>query len=98
VRAYQESHPDLVVDGIVGPATLASIARDLAARRLASAAGAAAAGAGAASAVASGAAGAAHPLLLAGLVAVAVLALVAGFLVWRYGAELRRLLTSRKGT
>jgi lysozyme len=98
VRAYQESHPDLVVDGIVGPATLASIARDLAARRLASAAGAAAAGTGAASAAVLDAAGAPYPLLLAGLVAVAVLALVAGFLVWRYGAELRRLLTSRKGT
>jgi lysozyme len=98
VRAYQGSHPDLVVDGIVGPATLAGIARDLAARRLAAAAGAAAAGAGAASAAVSDAAGAVHPLLVAGLAAAGVLAVAAGFLVWRYGAELRRLLTSRKGT
>jgi lysozyme len=97
VRAYQGSHPDLIVDGIVGPATLASIARDLTARRLATAAGAATAGAGAASAAMSEAAGAGHPLLLAGLVAAAVLAIAGGFLFWRYGAELRRLLTSRKG-
>lgn len=97
VRAYQGSHLDLVVDGIVGPATLASIARDLAARRLATAAGAATAGAGAASAAMSEAAGAGHPLLLAGLVAATVLAIAGGFLFWRYGAELRRLLTTMKG-
>jgi lysozyme len=98
VLAYQRSHPDLIVDGIVGPATLASIARDLAARRLATAAGAAAAAAGAASAAVSNAAGAAHPLLFASLAVAAALAMAGGFLVWRYGAELRRLLTSSKGT
>jgi lysozyme len=93
VIAYQKGHPDLVVDGIVGPATLAGIARDLAVRRLAAATGAVTAGAGAASAAAADAAGAGHPLLLAGLVAALALAIAGGFLVWRYGAELRRLLT-----
>jgi lysozyme len=98
VIAYQRSHPDLVVDGIVGPATRASIARDLAARRAASAAGAAAAAAGAATAAATEASGLAHPLLLAGLAALLVLAAAGAFLAWRYGSELRRLITRRKGT
>jgi lysozyme len=97
VIAYQRSHPDLVVDGIVGPATRASIARDLAARRVASAAGAAAAAAGAATAAATEASGFAHPLVLAGLAALLVLA-AGAFLGWRYGSELRRLITRRKGT
>lgn len=34
VLAYQKSHPDLVDDGIVGPATRASLARDVAAKAL----------------------------------------------------------------
>jgi lysozyme len=98
VVAYQRSHPDLVVDGVVGPATLASIARDVAARRTAAAAAAASAAAGAATAAASGAAGATHPLLVAGLASLAVLAAAAGLILWRYGPELRRLVTRRKGT
>lgn len=98
VIAYQRSHPDLVVDGAVGPATRASIARDLAARRAASAAGAVIAAGGSATAAVSEATGAAHPLLHAGLVALVLAAIAAAFLVWRYGPELYRLVIRRKGT
>lgn len=98
VIAYQQSHPDLVADGVVGPATRASIARDLAARRAASGAGAAIAVGGAAAAAASEAAGAAHPLLHAGIVAAGLAAIAAAILLWRYGPELYRIVTRRKGT
>jgi lysozyme len=98
VIAYQRNHPDLVVDGIVGPATRASLARDIAARRGATAAGAAAAAAGGATAAVVEGAGGSHPLLLAGIAMLAVLIAAGGFLLWRYGSELRRLITRRKGT
>lgn len=98
VVAYQRSHPDLVADGIVGPATLASIARDLAARRAAAAAGAVVAAGGAATAAATGAAGSAHPLIYGGLVLLALAAVASVVLLWRYGSELHRIVIAKKGS
>lgn len=97
VIAYQKSHPDLVADGIAGPATRASIARDLAAR------GSAGGAAGAvAAAVVAGAAVAAHASPgHAWLVAAAVAALavaIAAVVFARHGDELKRAVTRTQGT
>ena len=85
VLRYQRSHPDLVADGIAGPATRAAIARDRAARH-----GAAAAGVGALAGMA-GTAIAGAPAWATALVVGAVLVLVGGF-AWRYRDELLRIL------
>ncbi len=85
VLRYQRSHPDLVADGIAGPATRASIARDRAARR-----GVAAAGVGALAGTA-GTVVAGAPAWATALVIGAVLVLVGGF-AWRYRDEFLRIL------
>lgn len=93
VIAYQESHPDLVADGIAGAATQACIARDLAARRTVGAS----AGSGAVVAAAGGAvamhAHAAHPWIIAAAIAGAVLAIGAAILAHRWGGEIKRAIT-----
>lgn len=97
VIAYQRSHPDLAVDGIVGPATQASLARDVAARkRLGEAVGAAVGGAATAGGAAV-ASGAGHPLLIALVVGLAVIAVVGGFFALRYRDELWRAVIGTKG-
>jgi lysozyme len=99
VGAFQKAE-GLVVDGVVGPATRAALARAVAARRAVQAAGGSAATAGAAG---GGANLAHHPatldghaLVTAGLAALIVAALVFGaFLLWRYrGVILRRRTAS----
>jgi lysozyme len=82
VLRYQRAHPDLVPDGIAGPATRAAVARDLAARR-----GAAAGtiGAGAAAAAAAG-----LPWWVTAILALAF-SIVAVAAAVRYRAELLRL-------
>jgi lysozyme len=82
VLRYQRAHPDLVPDGIAGPATRAAVARDLAARR-----GAAAGtiGAGAAAAAAAG-----LPWWVTAILALAF-SIVAVAAAVRYRAELFRL-------
>lgn len=94
VQAYQRRHPDLVADGVVGPATRASIARDLAVRR-GTAAGAAAAAAGAGAAAASGGG---HSALSAILAAFVVVAIIGAVLTFRYRDELKRMLAHKKET
>ncbi len=95
VMNFQRAN-DLVVDGIVGPATRAALARALAARTAGQVTGGSAATAGAAGGGADLAQHAAaldwHTLLSAGIAALAVAALVfAGFMLWRYrGVILRR--------
>jgi len=94
VLAYQRSHDDLVADGVVGPATLASLARDIAARkRIGQVAGVVlgSVAAGAAGGVAEGG----HPLIWAVGLGLLVLILLGGFLAFRDRGELRRLI-SRK--
>jgi len=91
VLAYQRSHEDLVADGIVGPATLASLARDIAARkRVGQVAGAVlgSAAAGAAGGVAEGG----DPLTWAVGLGLLVLILLGGIFAFRYRGELRRLI------
>ena len=95
VLAYQRSHEELVADGVVGPATLASLARDIAARRrIGQIAGAAlgSAAAGAAGAVTEGG----HPLIWAVGLGLLVLILLGGVFAFRYRGELRRLIFRRK--
>ena len=98
VVAYQKSHPDLVADGIVGPATRASLDRDIAARRNAgtvlgtAVASAASAGAGVAGA------GGARPVLIALAVGLVVLIAFGGFIALRYRGELKRAVTPAKET
>jgi lysozyme len=93
VIAYQKSHPDLVADGIVGPATRASLARDVAARTngVTVAAGAAATAALAAVAAPSNA------LLWAAGVGLAAVAVAGLFVVVRYRGELTRIFNRAKG-
>ncbi len=95
VIAYQRRHPDLAVDGAAGPATLASIARDIAVRRGAGGGAGAAATAGIAAVAAMGFSN--HALLVALLIGSAVLAIALGILAHRYGGELARMIgTGRK--
>ena len=65
VLAYQKSHPDLVDDGIAGPATRASLERDILARRRIGEAAASAAAGGTATAATSILADAGNPFTLA---------------------------------
>jgi lysozyme len=98
ILAYQKSHPDLVADGVAGPATFASIARDIAARRnVGTAIGAAAASAASAGAGVAGIGGA-RPLLVAIVVGVGVLAVFGGFVALRYRDELKRAALPAKET
>lgn len=92
VVAYQKSHPDLVADGVVGPATRASIARDMAARRNVVGAVGAAVGSALTSGGAAAAGGSAHPVLLAAVVGIAVIAALGGVIALRYRDELLRAL------
>jgi len=95
VVAYQRSHEDLVADGVVGPATLASLARDIAARkRIGQVAGATlgSAAAGAAGAAAEGG----HPVIWAIGLGLLVLVLLGGYIAFRYRSELRRLILRQK--
>lgn len=97
VIAYQRSHPDLVEDGIVGPATRASLARDVAARKhIAEAAGAAIGGSTAVGGTAA-AAGVGSPLTWAILAGLVLLAAVGGFVAARYRGELARIFSRMKG-
>jgi lysozyme len=90
VIAYQRSHPDLVADGIVGPATRASLARDMAARQgLTEAAGSVVAGAATAGGAAI-AAGQSRPVLWAVAAGILLIAALGGLLLWRYRGELQR--------
>jgi lysozyme len=93
VIAYQKSHGDLVADGIAGPATRASIARDLAARRAAgvsagSVATAVAGGAGVAAHV-----HASHPWAIGIVVACLVAAVATAILAHRWTDEIKRAIT-----
>jgi lysozyme len=97
VLAYQRRHPDLVADGIAGPATRASLSRDLAARKAVAGAAAAAAGTAVATVAGANAAGEGAPLLWGLAAGAALLLVLAVFLVRRYGGELRRLLFRKKG-
>jgi len=92
VVAYQRSHPDLVADGIVGPATRASLARDVAARTN----GATAAAGAAATAAVAAVAAPSDALLWAAGAAVASVAVAGVFLAVRYRGELARLFTPAK--
>ena len=97
ILAYQRTHPDLVADGVPGPATGASLARDVAARTLVRRTAGASTTASATAGVAAAAAGNAHPVLAAAAIGLAVLALAGLFLIARYSPELHRMFTRRKG-
>jgi lysozyme len=98
VLAYQRRHPDLVADGQVGPATRASITRDIAARRGASSAAGVSVVVAATTGLGSAGAGVAHPVLLAITVGIAVLAVAAAVLAFRYRDELTRALKPTAGS
>jgi lysozyme len=94
VKALQRSHPNLVVDGVAGPATRAALARTLALGRKA----AAQVAAGTVATIAVPASDAARPEILeaagmsawvagSGVVLVTLVAL--GWLAWRYRDEIR---------
>ena len=100
VRAFQASHPNLTVDGIVGPATQAQIARVVAARTTvaATAAGGAIATGGVALVPmdASSILAAAMPIgIFLWVVALAALAAI-GITGWRYRDEIRSLIQIRR--
>ncbi len=96
ILAYQKRHPDLVVDGIVGPATRASLARDIAARNRIGQIAAIAVGA-AVAAAGGGEAGTGDPLVWGLAIGGALLLILGGFFAVRYRGELRRLVSSTKG-
>ena len=97
VVAYQRSHPNLVADGLVGPATRASLARDVAARKRLGETVSAAVGGAATAGGAAVAAGAGRPLLVAALVGLAALVAIGGFFALRYRDELKRAFLKTKG-
>ncbi|MCX5519472.1 peptidoglycan-binding protein [Kaistia defluvii] len=95
VRAFQAAHPNLTVDGIVGPATRAQIARVVAARKAlaATAAGGALATGGAGVVPVDGSA--IDPALPPGAIVLAVALLALGALAivgWRHRDEIRSLI------
>lgn len=95
VRAFQAAHPNLTVDGIVGPATRAQIARVVAARKTlaATAAGGALATGGAGVVPVDGSA--IDPALSPGAIVLAVALLALGALAivgWRHRDEIRSLI------
>jgi len=81
VLAYQKSHPDLVDDGIVGPATRASLARDVAAKALPTKTGTAAGAVIVAAGTAAASTG--HPWLWVGVGAAVLIVGAIGFFVIR---------------
>jgi lysozyme len=91
VLAYQRSHDDLVADGVAGPATLAGLGRDIAARKRARQVAGAVVGSTAAGA-AGGTAEGGLPLVWAIGLGLLVLILLGGFFAFRYRGELRRLI------
>ena len=97
VLAYQRGHPDLVADGVAGPATQASIARDVALRQSVGAVVGAAAGAATVSAAAAVGTGG-SPLVVAAIAGVAVLVAFGIFLALRYRDELTRAFRPTQGS
>lgn len=97
VLAYQHSHPDLIGDGVVGPATRASLARDVAAMTAAPKAAVATMAAAATTAAVTAAAGSPHWHLWAIGLGLAALVAVGGSLAFHYRAEIGRL-TKGKGS
>jgi lysozyme len=89
VRAFQSAHPQLAVDGKVGPATQSQIARSLAACD--GLAATAASGALVTGGVATHGHAAPAILFVAGLLLVAL-----GLLAWRYRDEIRAILTLKR--
>lgn len=98
VRRYQEAHPDLTADGVAGPATRASLARDIAlrAKALDAAKKVTVAGGPLAGVLGwvAGLSAAAKVAIVAGVLLLAV----AAYLAWRYRTELARTLNSLTGT
>jgi lysozyme len=95
ILAYQRRHPDLVADGIAGPATRAALARDLALRDKPLPAAVTTAAATTATAAASQAANASHPALVALAVGAAVLAAAIAVVAWRYRSEIARFFKEK---
>ena len=99
IRAFQASHPNLNVDGIVGPATLAQIARILAGRKAlaTTAAGGTLATGGAVAVQVEGSIPDPSQLSNGIILAVAFVAIAAlGFVAWRYRDEIRSLIRLRR--
>jgi lysozyme len=99
VRAFQASHPNLTVDGIVGPATLAQIARVLAARKglVATAAGGTLATGGAVAVQVEGSIPDPSQMPNGIVLAVVFVAIAAlGLVAWRYRDEIRSLIRLRR--
>jgi lysozyme len=92
VIAYQKSHPDLIDDGLAGPATRACIARDLTAREAAAVITGAAAGGAAASGVAAAGVGLASPWFAAMVFAAASVAVFGLILGVRSRNEIARMI------
>lgn len=91
--AYQSTHDDLVDDGIAGPATRASLSRDIAARKRVAEIGAGSLAVGGTAGIAAEG----DPLLVGVAVGLVVLLLAGGFFAWRYRGELRRFLRTIRG-
>lgn len=89
--AYQRSHPDLVDDGVVGPATRASLARDAAAIEVQATASKAAAATAVGSALTAASIDAPNWGLWAIGSGVVTLVATAGYLTFRYRDEIARL-------
>lgn len=100
VRTFQASHPQLAVDGIVGPATLAQIARVLAARAtVASTAAGGAVAAGGVVVTGTGPAtetGAAPADAIVALGIFAICAALLAIVLWRYRDEIRAFVTLKR--
>ena len=100
VRAFQAAHPQLVVDGVAGPATMAQIARMRAARTtVAAAAAGGTIAAGGAVATGSGSASGegiapADALFALGFAALCLAALA--FVAWRCRDEIRAYVTLKR--
>lgn len=86
VIAYQRAHPDLVADGIIGPATMAQLRRDAVAVKEVAVKGASAAASSGALSFAAG--------LPWAWIAAGVALIVVAYVVWRY----RDVWTRRKNT